>query len=141
ALQLLANEPAHLLVADARDQRRFQAQTRGAHGNVGRAPANGFCKAADILKPRADLLAVKVHRGATNGDHIERFFRAHLFLPGGYLCEELKHIFQTRSNIEFLFHYGNYPRRRSSAMATASAMPNAMLAESDRNPVWSASTS
>ena len=62
ALQLLADEAAHLLVADAGDQRRVQAEPRGADGDVGRAAADGFGEAADVLEPRADLLAVEVDR-------------------------------------------------------------------------------
>ena len=38
----------------------------------GRAAADGFGKAADILEPRADLLAVKVYRRPADRDHIQR---------------------------------------------------------------------
>ena len=40
ARQLLADEAAHLLVADAGEQRRLQAEPRRADGDVGRAAAD-----------------------------------------------------------------------------------------------------
>ena len=70
--ELFADEAAHLLVADAGDERRFEAQPCGADGDIGRAAAHRFGEAADVFEPRADLLAVEVDRGATNGDDVER---------------------------------------------------------------------
>ena len=72
AHQLLADEAAHLLVADAGEQRRAQAEPRGADGNVGRAAADRLGEGGDVLEPRADLLAVEVDRGAADGDDVER---------------------------------------------------------------------
>jgi hypothetical protein len=71
ALQLLADEAAHLLVADAGQQRRAQAEPGGADGNVGRAAADRLGEGGDVLQPRADLLAVKIDRGAADGDDVE----------------------------------------------------------------------
>ncbi len=60
ALKLLADEAAHLFVADARQERRFQAEARCAHGNVAGAAADGFGEARHVFEPRADLLSVEV---------------------------------------------------------------------------------
>ena len=58
ALQLFADEAAHLLLADARQQCRFQAETRRPDRYVGGAAADGFGEAGNVLEPRANLLAV-----------------------------------------------------------------------------------
>ncbi len=75
ACRLFADETAHLLVADAGDQAGFEAETRGADGDIGRAAADRFGKGGDILQPRADLLAIEIDGRAADGDHIERRLR------------------------------------------------------------------
>ena len=72
ARELLANEAAHLFGPDAGDQRRFQSESRGADGDVGRAAADGLGEAGDVLEPAADLLAVEVDGTAADRDQIER---------------------------------------------------------------------
>ena len=72
AHQLLADEAAHLLVADAGEQRRAQAKPRGADRNVSRATTDRLGETRDIFEARADLLAVEVDRGAADGDDVER---------------------------------------------------------------------
>ncbi len=73
ARQLLADEAAHMLVADPRDDRRPEAQPRCAGRDVGGRAADIFGERAHILKPPADLRAVEVDGGAADGDDIERF--------------------------------------------------------------------
>ncbi|SMX30639.1 hypothetical protein TRP8649_04783 [Pelagimonas phthalicica] len=58
ALQLLANEPAHMLITNPGDHRRFQPQPRRATGNIGRAAADIFVKRPHILKPPTYLSAI-----------------------------------------------------------------------------------
>ena len=77
ASELFADEAAHLLVADARDQPGLQSQARRADRHVGRAAAHRFGERADILKPPADLLAVEIHGRATDRDHVETVGRGH----------------------------------------------------------------
>src|SRR5690606_28090605 len=61
------------------------------------------------------------------------------------VSNDMKHRFRKSVNIERAFQMWNVrvpqPRRRFSAMETVSAMAKAMLAESERKPAWSASTS
>ena len=57
-LQRLQQKTADLLVTDARDHGAFESQTRSTEGDVGRAAAQIFGKAAGILKMAADLLRV-----------------------------------------------------------------------------------
>ena len=64
-------EAAHLLVADARDHRRAQAQPRNAEGDVGRAAAEVLGEARHVLEPRADLLRVEVDGQTTEASEVE----------------------------------------------------------------------
>ena len=75
ARQFFADEAAHVFIANPCDQGRFQPQTRGAGGHVGRAAAEIFLKRRHIFQPTADLRAVQVDRGAADCDHIQRFGR------------------------------------------------------------------
>ncbi len=70
--QLLADETAHLLIADAGQKRRLQPEARRADGDVAGAAADRFGKACHVLEPGADLLTVKVDRGPAYGDEVER---------------------------------------------------------------------
>ena len=56
--ELLFDHPRELLVADTRQERRTQAETRGADRDIGRAATDRLGERGDILQPRADLLAV-----------------------------------------------------------------------------------
>ena len=60
ARQLLADEAAHVIGADARDEAGLQAKPRCADGGVGGAAADIFGETAHVLEPAADLLAVEV---------------------------------------------------------------------------------
>ncbi len=60
ARALFADEPPHVLVADAGDQAAFQPQPRGADGDVRRASADGLGEARHVLKTPADLRAIEV---------------------------------------------------------------------------------
>ncbi len=73
AHQFLADEPAHMLIANAGDQRRFQPQPGGAGGHVGGRAADVFLKRPHVFQPPADLRAVKIDRGSTDGDQIKAF--------------------------------------------------------------------
>ena len=72
ANELFADEAAHLLRADPRDQRGLESEARRADGDVGRAAADRFGEAADVFEPAADLLAVEVDQRAADGDQVER---------------------------------------------------------------------
>ena len=71
ARALLADEAAHVLVADAGDEAAFQPQARRADGDVGRAAADRLGERRHILQPAADLRAVEVDRRAADGDDVE----------------------------------------------------------------------
>ena len=68
----LAHEAAVVLVADARQHRRLQAEARQADGGVGRRAAEVLRERAHVLEAAADLLAVQVDRGAAHADDVER---------------------------------------------------------------------
>ena len=70
--QLLAHEAAVVLVADAGQHRRLQAEAGHADRGVGRRAAEVLRERAHVLEPTADLLAVQVDRGAPHADHVER---------------------------------------------------------------------
>ena len=71
ARALLLDEAAHMLVADAGDQRRAQAEPGGADRDVGGTAADIFGEARHVLEPAAHLLAVEVDRGAADRDDVE----------------------------------------------------------------------
>jgi hypothetical protein len=74
ANELLADEVAHLLRADPGDQRRLQAESRRADGDIGGAAADGFGEASDVLEPTADLLAIEIDRRTADGDQVKHLF-------------------------------------------------------------------
>jgi hypothetical protein len=74
--QGLADEAAHVLVADAGDQRRAEAEAGGAGGDVGGRAADVLVEARHVLEPAADLRAVEVDRGPADGDEVERLGHA-----------------------------------------------------------------
>ena len=61
-LQLLADEAAHVLVADAGYDRRLQAEPRGAGRRVGGRAADVLVERPHVLQAAADLAAVEVDR-------------------------------------------------------------------------------
>ena len=69
--QRLADEAAHVLVADPGDQAGLQPEPRGAGGDVGRRAADVLVEARHVLEPPADLRAVEVDRGPADGDDVE----------------------------------------------------------------------
>ena len=77
ARALLADEPPHVLVADAGDEAAFQTQPRGANGDVRRATADGLGEARHVLETPADLRAIEVDRRAADGDDVEAGIRRH----------------------------------------------------------------
>ncbi len=94
AYQLFADEAAHLLVANAGEQRRAQAEPRGADRNVGRAAADRLGEGGDVFEARADLLAVKVDRCTANGDDVERTI----------VCLRFGHGFASRRTAASILH-------------------------------------
>ena len=82
ALHLLADEAAHGLVADAGDEARFQAEPRGADGDIRRAAADRLGEGGHVLQPPAHLLAVEIDRGASDGDDIQGWLHAIPPAPG-----------------------------------------------------------
>ena len=70
--KLLADEAAHMLVADAGDHRRFQPQPRRPAGDIRRRAADILGKRPHILKTATNLRPVKVNRRTPNRDHIQR---------------------------------------------------------------------
>ena len=119
ARQLLADEAAHLLVADAGDQRRLRPSRAVPMAMLAGQPPTDLAKERDILQPRADLLAVEIDRGAADGDDVERAVCAcscrHGILPRCSTCcslivlesPELKHKFHLTVNVEYLFYLQN----------------------------------
>ena len=74
---LLADEPAHMLVADAGDKAASQAQPRGADGDISRAAANRLGESRHIFQAAADLHAVEVDPRAADRDHIQAGIKRH----------------------------------------------------------------
>ena len=68
----LDQESSEPVVADARDQRRLEAQARASERGVGRRTAEILGEARHILQPRTDLLGVEVDRKAAEADHVQR---------------------------------------------------------------------
>ena len=77
--QLLDDEAAHVLVADAGDHRGLQPQPRRAAGDVGRRAADVLREGAHVLQAPADLVAVEIDRRPADGDEVERLHRVFLF--------------------------------------------------------------
>ena len=71
AHKLLADETAHVLVADPRHKTALETEARRADGDVGGAAADGFGKARHVFETSADLLAVEVHGGPPDGDDVK----------------------------------------------------------------------
>ncbi len=82
ALQFLADEASHMLVADARDQCRLQPEPRRTGSNIGGRTTNIFVEGAHVLQPATDLRAIKIDRGPADGDEVEGLHRCllHAFL-------------------------------------------------------------
>ena len=70
--QLLADEAAHVLVADARDHGGFQAQPRGAGGGIGGRAADVLAERPHVFQAAAHLPAVEVHRRSADGNDVQR---------------------------------------------------------------------
>ena len=71
--QFFQDKASHVFVANPRDQRRFQPQTRRARGHVGGRSADIFLERGHVFQPPADLRAIKIHRGSANRDDIKGF--------------------------------------------------------------------
>ena len=72
ARALLADEAAHVFVADARDEPAPETEPRRADSDVGRAAADSLGEARHVLEPAANLGAIEVDRRAAYGDDVER---------------------------------------------------------------------
>ena len=72
AVKRLADEPAHMFVANAGDHSRLQAKARAADTDIGRAATDIFRKAGHILEPTADLAAIEIDGRPADADHIQR---------------------------------------------------------------------
>ena len=75
ARALLADEAAHVLVSDARDEAALQAKTRRSDCDIGWAAADRLGEARHVLEPSANLRAVEVDGRAAYRDDIERGIR------------------------------------------------------------------
>jgi hypothetical protein len=71
ALERLAHEAAHLLVADARDHRGLQPEAGDAERDVARRAAEVHLEAARVLEAAAVLLRVEVHGHAAEAGEID----------------------------------------------------------------------
>ena len=71
ALQLLDDEAAHVLVADAGDHGGLQAQARGTGGRVGRTAAQVLGETGHVLQAAADLISVQIDGRTAYGNDIE----------------------------------------------------------------------
>ena len=69
--QGLADEAAHMLVADARQGSGFQAQPGAADGDVGGATADIFGETRHVLQPAAHLLAIEIDARPAEADDVE----------------------------------------------------------------------
>ena len=70
--QRFAHEAAHVFVAHAREHGAAQAQTRDARTEVGRGAPEILGEALHVFEPATDLLAVKIHGGASQADQVQR---------------------------------------------------------------------
>ena len=75
ARALLADEAAHVLVADAGDEAAFETEPRRADGDVGRTAADRLGEARHILEAAADLHAVEIDRRTADRDDVEAGIR------------------------------------------------------------------
>ena len=73
ARNLLADEAAHVLVADTGDDRGLEPEPRRAAGDVGRRAADVLRERAHVLETPADLIPVEIDRRAADGDEVQRF--------------------------------------------------------------------
>ena len=71
AVQRFEDEPAHMFVTDAGDQRRSQAKPGASDADIGRAATDIFGKARHIFETTADLATIKVDRRTTDADDIQ----------------------------------------------------------------------
>ncbi len=62
----------HVIVSDARQHGRLEAQPRAAKRDVCRRPAQIFREARHVLEPRADLLRVEVDREPSQANDVPR---------------------------------------------------------------------
>ena len=72
AYELLADEPAHVLVADSGDHRGAHPEPRHPRGHVGGRPADVLPERCHVLQPPAHLGAVEIDGASTDGDGVER---------------------------------------------------------------------
>ena len=70
--QLLADKAPHVLVADAGDHGRFQAEPCRTGRRVGGRAADVLAEGPHVLQPAAHLAAVEVDRRSADGYDIER---------------------------------------------------------------------
>ena len=71
ALQLLTDEPAHVLIPDARDQTGLQTQPRRPAGNVRRGPTDVLLKGPHILQAPTNLRPIQINRRTPNRNQIK----------------------------------------------------------------------
>ncbi len=72
---LLADESAHVLVADAGDEAAPETETRRSDGDIRRTAAHRLGEARHILKAAPDLHAVEIDRRTADRDDVETGFR------------------------------------------------------------------
>src|SRR5690606_11139843 len=72
ARELIAHEPPHVLVTDARQHCAFAAEACEARREVRGGAAEVLRERLHVLEAAARLLAVEVHGGAAEADAVER---------------------------------------------------------------------
>src|SRR5690606_31673126 len=144
-LQFPQQKAPHMLIADTRDQRRFQAQPRSSGCNVGRGATDILVEGCHVFEKAANLRAIQVHRRSANRYQVEPL---HCCPPSvfSYCCmaaHETRHIavipFLIKMDLLFYFNRKmecagkGQSLCRSVPTATASAIARQSVAESDRN--------
>ena len=136
--ELLADEAPHMLGTDTGDEPDLEAEARGTDGSVGGAAADRLGEGGHVLQPPADLLTVKVHGRAADGDDVEARLGGHhgvsiiaLRLFAQAVSEQqINQTFHASVNMEHTF----YMSFRRAAVATLSAMATQKVAASERKP-------
>jgi hypothetical protein len=74
ALELLADEPAHMLVAYSRDQTRLQPEPGRPAGDIRRRTADIFVERPHVFEPSTNLRTIQINARASDGVMTSRVF-------------------------------------------------------------------
>src|SRR5690606_31662235 len=87
-LQFPQQKTPHMLIADTRDQRRFEAKPCSSGCNIGGGATDIFVEGGHVFQKAAHLRAIQVHRRSANRDQVEPFHSIlpRYFLIAAWLC-------------------------------------------------------